>query len=298
MSPASPLRTEAVARLREQVFDLVLSDLMMPEMDGITLIRAALEIDPNLVGIVMTGHGTIDTAVQAMKEGAHDYILKPFKLSAILPVLARALAVRRLRLENIQLHQAVGIYELSMAIALAPDSDTILQNVADAAFRQIGAKHVSVLLPARNGEELKVAAVARRRRQFHGVRVPFGDELSRLAGTEAGNSCPATATPSTFHPFSPLLCRDSPAALSVPMLAAGKLIGILHFCSAHAQSTVSPGQVKALNILASTAASALEGALLLEELRAAEQRYRRLSENAPDIVSRYELTSAVAVLRT
>ena len=87
------------------------------------------EVDPNLVAILMTGYGTIDTAVQAMKEGAHDYILKPFKLSAILPVLNRALAIRRLRLENIQLHQAVAIYELSMAIALAPDSDAILQKV-------------------------------------------------------------------------------------------------------------------------------------------------------------------------
>ena len=89
---------QALAALREQEIDLVLTDLMMPEMNGIALLRAALEIDPNLVGIVMTGHGTIDTAVEAMKVGALDYILKPFKLSAILPVLARALAVRRLRI--------------------------------------------------------------------------------------------------------------------------------------------------------------------------------------------------------
>src|SRR5207253_4815098 len=90
--------------------------------------------------------------------GALDYILKPFKLSAVAPVLARALAVRRLRMENIQLHQAVGIYELSMAIALAPDSHTVLHKLADAAYRQMGAgaNHVSVLLPAGN-EELEVA---------------------------------------------------------------------------------------------------------------------------------------------
>lgn len=65
---------------------------MMPGMDGITLLRTALQIDPLLVGIIMTGHGTIGTAVEAMQTGALDYILKPFKLSAILPVLARALA--------------------------------------------------------------------------------------------------------------------------------------------------------------------------------------------------------------
>ncbi|MGH9816745.1 MAG: sensor histidine kinase [Candidatus Acidiferrales bacterium] len=98
---------EALAALRGQRFDLVLTDLMMPEMDGITLLRAALETDPNLVGIVMTGHGSIDTAVEAMKGGALDYILKPFKLSVIVPVLSRALAVRRLRQLNKQLEAQV-----------------------------------------------------------------------------------------------------------------------------------------------------------------------------------------------
>ncbi len=96
---------EALAHLRKQPCALILTDLMMPEMDGIALLRAALEIDPHLVGVVMTGHGTIDTAVAAMKQGALDYILKPFKLSTLIPVLARALAVRRLRLENETLQQ-------------------------------------------------------------------------------------------------------------------------------------------------------------------------------------------------
>src|SRR3989442_329619 len=98
---------EALAALRDEQFDLVLTDLRMPEMDGITLLRAAQQIDGDLVGIVMTGHGTIATAVGAMKVGALDYILKPFKLGGILPVLARALDMRRLRMENKVLEQCV-----------------------------------------------------------------------------------------------------------------------------------------------------------------------------------------------
>ncbi len=97
----------ALAALREGKFDLVLTDLMMPEMDGISLLRAAHEVDQDLVGVLMTGHGTIDTAVEAMKAGALDYILKPFKLSVVLPVLARALTVRRLRMENAALEKSV-----------------------------------------------------------------------------------------------------------------------------------------------------------------------------------------------
>lgn len=98
---------QALTALRSRRFDLILTDLMMPEMDGITLLQTALDIDPELVGIVMTGHGTIDTAVRAMKIGALDYVLKPFDLTVVLPVLARALTIRRLRLENDALQKKV-----------------------------------------------------------------------------------------------------------------------------------------------------------------------------------------------
>ena len=88
-------------------FDILLSDLMMPKMDGIQLLRQALEIDPNLVGIIMTGQGTIPTAVEAMKVGAFDYVLKPFNLQTMLPILARAIDVRRLRMENVRLRRYI-----------------------------------------------------------------------------------------------------------------------------------------------------------------------------------------------
>ena len=81
-------------------FDVLITDLMMPEMNGIALLRAALQEDEHLAVVVMTGHGTIDSAVAAMKNGALDFIEKPFNLTVIRPVLSRAFAVRRLRREN------------------------------------------------------------------------------------------------------------------------------------------------------------------------------------------------------
>jgi two-component system sensor histidine kinase/response regulator len=99
------LARQALAALRPGEFDLLLTDLMMPEMDGIALIDAAHKIDPSLGAIVMTGHGTVDTAVLAMQGGALDYILKPFRLNVILPVISRALDVQRLRRENVDLQE-------------------------------------------------------------------------------------------------------------------------------------------------------------------------------------------------
>lgn len=100
--------SQALSRLRQGPVDVLLTDLKMPEMDGIVLLREAQAIDPHLVGVMMTGAGTITTAVEAMQAGALDFILKPFSLSAILPVLERAVEVRHLRLENARLAQRVN----------------------------------------------------------------------------------------------------------------------------------------------------------------------------------------------
>lgn len=80
----------ALSALRKASFDLLLADLMMPGMDGLETLSAAQKIDPYLVAIVMTGQGTIETAVAAMQAGAFDYVLKPIRLNVLLAMLARA----------------------------------------------------------------------------------------------------------------------------------------------------------------------------------------------------------------
>lgn len=101
--------SQALLTLQEpgSAFGLILTDLMMPGMDGITLLREACRRDPLLVGVMMTGVGTITTAVEAMQAGALDYILKPFRLFEAMPVISRALAIRQLRVENRALERTV-----------------------------------------------------------------------------------------------------------------------------------------------------------------------------------------------
>ncbi|MBA5604599.1 response regulator [Duganella sp. FT3S] len=104
----------ALDALQPGDYDLLLADLMMPGMDGITLVQAARAIDPDLASIIMTGEGSIASAVRAMKVGALDYIIKPFKVSTILPVLARALETRMLRLENAKLERQLRAHAAEM----------------------------------------------------------------------------------------------------------------------------------------------------------------------------------------
>ncbi|HEX2736095.1 MAG TPA: response regulator [Polyangiaceae bacterium] len=98
----------ALALLEQHQFDLLLTDLAMPDLDGIALFQRALTTDPDLVSVIMTGSGTIKTAVEAMQVGALDYVLKPFRASALLAVVSRALTVRTLRIDNAALVQRVA----------------------------------------------------------------------------------------------------------------------------------------------------------------------------------------------
>ena len=90
----------ALTMLRTDVYDVLLTDLRLPGMDGIELIQHARELDSDLSAVLMTGHGSIKTAVDALKLGAVDYILKPFKVSELIPVINRAFEIRKLKLQN------------------------------------------------------------------------------------------------------------------------------------------------------------------------------------------------------
>jgi len=107
----------ALATLAQENFDLVMTDLVMPKVDGVALLSQALAADPNLAGIVMTGHGSIPSAVAAMKAGAIDYVLKPITLNVMLPVLERALLIRQLRIKNARLEKKVRQRTLELEMA-------------------------------------------------------------------------------------------------------------------------------------------------------------------------------------
>ncbi len=88
---------EALAALTEKDFDLLLTDLVLPEIDGISLLKSARESAPHLTCIVITGQGTIESAVEAMKVGAFDYVTKPLDWKVLRTTVSRAIEVARLR---------------------------------------------------------------------------------------------------------------------------------------------------------------------------------------------------------
>ncbi len=275
---------EALEALRGEAFDVLLTDLMMPGIDGIMMVQESLQIDPHLVAIIMTGQGTIQTAVDAMKAGTFDYILKPFRLQTVMPVLTRAMNNRHIRLENLQLRETVAIYELSQTISFTLDQQTIISKLADAALQQTQADEVSILLPSRSGEELFVAAVRGENRQrLLGERVPLEESISGwVARQRESLILDGEIDDNRFRALWPH--PEIRSAISIPMQVANKLVGIININALDRTRPFTLGQMKALTILASTAAAALESASLYSQIENQQQRLDNMVATVPGVV--------------
>ncbi len=274
---------EAIAALREQSFDLLLTDLTMPETDGIALLRTCREIDRELACIVMTGQGTIATAVDALKAGALDYVLKPFKMNSLLPVLARALATRSLQLENIQLRESVSIHELSRAITQGLEHGEVVERTLAAAGQHSHVSAVYLLVPTDDGRTLRLAAKTGPGAQtlesamllLEGSGERWLDQACKQLEGHEGDSDPGVLF---THPF------DARIGVALPIVAGGKFFGVLGFSSARSQQRISPGQLKALEIVARTAATAFETAALVTQLRRMNEELElRVRERTRDL---------------
>ncbi|MGH9414390.1 MAG: sigma-54-dependent transcriptional regulator [Terriglobales bacterium] len=128
---------EALARLREESADLVITDLRLPGMDGLAFLQAIKRDNAELPVIVMTAHGTVETAVEAMKAGAADYVLKPFPLEELRLVVNKELGASSLRRENASLREALGErYSFPNLIGSSPRMQEVLALVARVAPSQ------------------------------------------------------------------------------------------------------------------------------------------------------------------
>jgi DNA-binding NtrC family response regulator len=103
----APSGHEALKLLKEQAFDLLITDLKMPEMDGLELLAAVRRSNPDLPVIVLTAHGSIETAVEAIKLGAYDFLAKPFEKEEMRHAIANALKMADLMEENRRLAREV-----------------------------------------------------------------------------------------------------------------------------------------------------------------------------------------------
>jgi two-component system response regulator HydG len=147
---------EALQALRRQEVHLVLSDLQMPRMGGLDLLKAAQIISPATEFVIITGHGTIETAVDAMKSGAYDFIEKPFSTSTTLKVVRKALEKQNLLTENLQLRRRLE--EMQGTSDIIGRSEPMRRVVATA--QQAAPSSATILISGESGTGKEVFATA------------------------------------------------------------------------------------------------------------------------------------------
>ncbi len=134
--------------------DLIISDLKMPEMDGIEFISRAKKLVPHLPLILMTAHGSIETAVTGIRQGAYDYVIKPLKFAEFSLVLERALKVRQLERENSILRNEVkGPWQLEGILGKSPGMQAIFK-----VAKQVAQTQSSVMINGESGTGKEVVA--------------------------------------------------------------------------------------------------------------------------------------------
>ncbi len=277
----------ALNELHHAHYDLIISDLKMPRMGGIELLEAIGHAAPNALTVIMTGFGTVETAIDAMKRGAYDYILKPFKVEEVIHVVQRGLEKQRLSAENLRLKEALSLYKVSEAIAASLSIEEVLATIGDAAVHEIQGDLVSTWLDDGEGGFFERQHIVRNKPgalENVGLGVLDAKAFVDLFATEQGLLEQGAKGLSFFQsrPEAPLM-----SLVAVPLRMKTRLLGFIVVASFTKNKRFAEGQRKLLSIVGSRAAAAIENAKLYEDLRQTFQQTIHGLAKAIDKMDRY-----------
>ncbi|HKE19177.1 MAG TPA: HD domain-containing phosphohydrolase [Kofleriaceae bacterium] len=270
---------KALTELRLRPYDIVISDLKMPKLSGLELLERITSEKLDVLTVIMTGFGTVESAIEAMKKGAYDYILKPFKVEEVVHIVQRGLDRQRLQQENIRLREALTLYKVSEAMATSLDIDHVLDVILHATVHEVqcdvATLHLADPKTGRYEERIRMCSE--------------GSELSGEVIVPAPN--PHELIP-FFHSGSPILAhgvkanrfldtigggpggRQLVSYAAVPLQVSARVIGMLNVFSFTRGKQFDEGSRKMLAILASRAAASIENARLYDDLVAKNAELR------------------------
>lgn len=289
---------EAIDRARDDTFDLLITDLRMPGVDGLEAVRTIRSFNSDLATVVITGYGTMESAIEALKEGVSEFVIKPFRTDELLSAIDRALSKQRLERENARLTTLIPLFGLSRIFMSSVDLATIPKHVVRVAKEEMRADSVSLMLLDERGE-LSICAAEGLPPE---VVLPTHQKADEgIAGYVLSHREPAILQGDLQDDprFESLYGgTDISSAISLPLVHKDRALGVLNVSRIQEPSPFTEADVELLSVLASQAALAIDNARLFQETQDAYRRLAELDHLKSEFISiaAHELRAPLAVL--
>jgi putative nucleotidyltransferase with HDIG domain len=278
---------EGIRLLESRKFDLLLTDIRMPDISGLDVIKHVRTGNKEIPIIIITGHGTLDTAVNALRLGAQGFILKPFTPVELRAAVADALEKTRLLKENIKLRTLMPLFDFSREIISETDPRRLLKLIVEIALKETRADAACICLMDEETEKFQLCEESGMSVDM--IRNFVDKEVQKVAKLISGEKKALLIDPGAKlpHGFKEMAeAGDKSQRVYVPLTVRDNIVGILFVSRASSEYPFSPSEVEFISVLSGHAAAAIENARLYEKL---EQSYLSMIVTLSGVVEARDL---------
>ncbi len=279
---------DGIEKVKAGNFDLVITDIKMPKITGLQLLKSIKSIDPEIVVILMTGYASIESALEAIKEGAFEYHLKPVEFSQLEISIKRGLETRASNLARKQLvedleaanhnlsnrlNEINALYEAGKSLAATPNLKELLDKIVKLAAGVTQAEIGSLMLINISGEYLTIKASIGLDKKLTGeVCLPVGESIAGyVAKLGSPLIIPDVEQDSRFKRINKERYTSS-SLLCVPLKVANQVLGVINMANKKDGQIFTEHDLKLLTTFASQAA------IIIDDTRQVEQNLKKLGE--------------------
>jgi len=246
---------------RDNGFDLLVADVKIPDVDGIAILHRGQELDPQLATVIITGYGTLRTAIKALHAGVQRFVLKPFSSQELLQAVETALEQRRREQEWWRMQAQLPLLEISQLLMAEGKTAVLIQRMLEIIAQQIKTDQAVFLLPDSQTGGWRTAASAGDGAPPPGDPPPQGVWQDLLRGEDQ-------------------VILTAPGEIAVALRSAEQILGLLYLRRAHDGFT--PAERDLLTLIAGPVATALENATLYREIQRSRDYLRTVLDNLHD----------------
>jgi len=253
----APGGAEAIRLIEREHFDIVLTDLVMPDIGGMDVLHRTKQHNTLIDVIVVTGHGSIESAIEALKSGAFDYIRKPVNEDELLHTVASCMEKKKLLEENQEMRQSLKLFEVSRAVTTTLDINRLYGTMLDALFQMVPAVGGFVVMYREDHETLELKAIRH-------IGLSAGEKVLKVFSDECEKDLRGLGEikvlPRPDGRWSEDVTRTFDSILVAPLTNSGETVGFMLILSPLKSEEFSPRDRKNAKFIAEHASGAFENA--------------------------------------